>query len=327
MRLFPKGGIGKDAKGSFAQRALNRQKSSKAGFFSTEARRFSHLFRPLSILLPIAILSFTHCSSSSGGGGGGGGTTDPVYTCTNGAPVEGSPDGDSDVESCASCNADYTPVNGECRDNSGLDFTLHSNGVTILCPDAADGASGTVRTTEYTKRTVAQIKADNSLAAASCTSGITDMSNMFFGVTAFNQDIGSWDVSSVMNMGGMFGSAPAFNQDIGSWNVSSVMNMGGMFNTAAAFNQDIGSWNVSSVADMGGMFRSAAAFNQDIGSWNVSSVADMSNMFRSAAAFNQDLSNWCVSAISVGMGTPLVPNDFATDAGSLTEPIWGTCPP
>ena len=34
----PRARIGKDAKGSFAQRALNRQKSSKAGFFSTEAR-------------------------------------------------------------------------------------------------------------------------------------------------------------------------------------------------------------------------------------------------------------------------------------------------
>ena len=56
---------------------LNRQKFSVAGFFSTEARRFFHLLRPLSILLPIALLSFAHCSSSGGGGGGGGGSTPP----------------------------------------------------------------------------------------------------------------------------------------------------------------------------------------------------------------------------------------------------------
>ena len=34
----PRARIGKDAKGNFAQRALNRKKSSFAGFFTTEAR-------------------------------------------------------------------------------------------------------------------------------------------------------------------------------------------------------------------------------------------------------------------------------------------------
>jgi surface protein len=60
-------------------------------------------------------------------------------------------------------------------------------------------------------------------------SSVTNMGNMFFGASSFNQDIGGWDVSSVTNMSFMFRSAFSFDQDIGGWDVSSVTNMSNMF--------------------------------------------------------------------------------------------------
>jgi surface protein len=47
--------------------------------------------------------------------------------------------------------------------------------------------------------------------------------------TAFNQDIGGWDVGNVTDMSAMFGVATSFNQDIGSWDVGNVTEMPTMF--------------------------------------------------------------------------------------------------
>ena len=128
------------------------------------------------------------------------------------------------------------------------------------------------------------------------TSIVRDMNNMFYGVTTFNESIGSWNTSKVQNMSNMFYGAINFNKPIGNWNTSIVRNMSNMFHGATNFNQPIGNWNTSLVTDMNNMFYGAINFNQPIdrygNKWDTSNVTDMNGMFNDAIAFNQTIGYW-----------------------------------
>gem|GEM_PF-681274 len=209
------------------------------------------------------------------------------------------------------------PVWGTCGG-----FTFAANDVTVVCTDIAPGNTGILNGVEYeaVDNELLRIRRDDGADLTTlCTTSVTNMAELFFNSTDFNQDIGHWDVSNVTDMSTMFAFARAFNQDIGDWNVSSVTNMIDMFAQTQAFNQDIGRWDVSNVTDMSGMFGNASVFNQNIGNWDVSNVTNMVGMFNGALVFNQDLTGWCVSQI------PELPFQF-NRFGSLSSdnmPNWG----
>ena len=143
-------------------------------------------------------------------------------------------------------------------------------------------------------------KEGNGLAIGSWdTSQVVYMDFMFYGATAFNQDISGWNTAAVTTMQYMFSGAAAFNQDISAWNTAAVTTtMAYMFYQAAAFNQSISAWNTAEVTTMAGMFYDAAAFNGDVSAWNTAKVTNMGAMFFGADAFNQDISAWNTAAVT-----------------------------
>ena len=176
---------------------------------------------------------------------------------------------------------------------------ISPNGIVVCAAsDSSFSISGTTYIKFSNKNSILP-----SIAATACTTGITDMSNLFRvgagynGTNTFNVDISHWDTNSVVNMNNMFYGASAFNSDIGNWNTGNVADMSNMFGNASAFNAAIGDWNTSSVTNMNSMFYGASAFNQAIGDWNTSNVSNMSNMLRNANAFNQAIGDWDTSNV------------------------------
>ena len=103
---------------------------------------------------------------------------------------------------------------------------LASNGVTVKASATAiAGDTATINGDLYTvvdKSTLSSMINSGDDVTKVCTSLITEMSNMFSGASAFNQNISSWDVSKVTDMTSMFMLAKSFNQDLSSWDVSDV---------------------------------------------------------------------------------------------------------
>jgi surface protein len=157
----------------------------------------------------------------------------------------------------------------------------YENGI-VKCPDESVGSEFNVtelnKTFKKVNRTMLIVYRDYNYFEnlnTSCTTGVTDMNNMFWDKQTLNADISKWDTSSVTNMNGMFDGAWEFNSDLSNWDTSNVEDMSFMFYSASVFNSDISDWNTSNVKYMRGMFAGAFKFNSDISKWDTSSVKYM----------------------------------------------------
>ena len=85
-------------------------------------------------------------------------------------------------------------------------FTLGENGVTVICDGAQPGDTGVILGDTYTavsEQMLRDMVANDEDVTKVCTSLVTDMNGLFQDKNAFNQNIGSWDVSNVTEMFGM----------------------------------------------------------------------------------------------------------------------------
>ena len=88
-------------------------------------------------------------------------------------------------------------------------YFLSSNGRTIICSSAEFNESGEVNGVIYTKRNKQDITVKN--ASTTCTSGVFDLSYVFYSQSSFNEDITHWDISSVYDMSYILYDAKSFN--------------------------------------------------------------------------------------------------------------------
>lgn len=162
-------------------------------------------------------------------------------------------------------------TNSYSQENSN--FYLASNGETCMCPNAEYGDSGSVIINGvekvFTKRTRQELGAiifnneNDPQISLTCTSGMTDMSELFFYSIFFNQNLNYWDVSQVTDMNQMFLAAISFNQPLNNWDVSNVTNISGMFYEATSFNQDLSDWSFNASISLNDFISNTALSNQN----------------------------------------------------------------
>jgi len=242
---------------------------------------------------------------------------------------------------------------------SGTECESTDCGVSICDPTAEPTAQPTIHVFTTKEDLVEAVEAWTSDATAATAtygpistwdvSAIDDMSALFSGKIAFNDDVSGWDVSSVTTMERMFKGATSFDQNIGSWAVSRVTTMKEMLHNASTFHQDLG-WcvvpNVDTtdaftgsgcgslaVSDTCGVSTLCFTSKSDlviavgawiggdtttyghVSAWDVSAVTDMAALF-SGSPFNDDISGWDVSRVTTMEAMFLFAYNFNQDLGS-----------
>jgi len=164
------------------------------------------------------------------------------------------------------------------RTDGPWDASIANNGVTVRCPGVAVGGTFVLDGVTYTRRARADsagppavdgldtIVADNTRwgeLPTVCTTGVDDMSQLFFQKTAFDEDISSWDTSAVTTMNDMCvltstAVRPPAQTQLSLTLTPRVARSLARFYDASDFDQPIGDWNTSAVKDMSYMWVSTS---------------------------------------------------------------------
>lgn len=86
------------------------------------------------------------------------------------------------------------------------------------------------------------------------------------------------DLSQVTQFYVAFTDCSAFNGNIGAWNVSNIINFSYGFYGCTSLNQDVSLWNISSGTALGRLFGNCSNMNPDMSGWDISNVTDMTGM-------------------------------------------------
>jgi len=141
-----------------------------------------------------------------------------------------------------------------------------------------------------------------------CTSYITDMSELCAGITIKKDWEFHFDTRRVTNMMNMFmwskfeGDATSPNvRSLRHWDTSNVVHMTGMFRFSDFNSPSIASWNTRNTRSMKNMFRGNSKFNQSISGWDTRNVETMEEMFF-MTTFNQAIDRWDTSRVKTFNG-------------------------
>jgi surface protein len=146
---------------------------------------------------------------------------------------------------------------------------------------------------------------------------------MFYGATAFNQNLNNWCVFNIREPGNFSLNSPLTVENNPLWGQEcnnfylhqngvtclcpdAVVGETGTVNSVTytkRTREQITESNASTtctsgITDMSTLFKNQTNFNEDISAWDTSKVINMSEMFYGTSTFNQPIQNWDVSNVT-----------------------------